>query len=236
MKAGMCNLNLCPKHIPAYYRGEKINMPAFIKTTKTSVGFGISSDEANEDAYINACTISLANDVENKFRKRREELHPWMPLPNVLHISGIGCLVYENKKITETASGTTVIVASTGISVFQYLSILFERRLKYTDIVCTVRAEFDTFFTNISDEFMTIKDMPLIQTQRESADFEPRVLYGTDSGITIGCTDGYAGIKYSGEDCYYVCPINKVSDQMHAIHRLLYRTGSIIIGDRIEEL
>lgn len=211
-------------------------MPAFIKQTNSAIGFGLSKEEAENDAYINSCIIGLSNDKEQRFIKRREELHPWMPLPNVLHISGVGCLVYENRKIKETASGKTIVVAATGNAIFQYIALLFGRKLSYTDIVCVLREELDTFFLNISNEFVPIRDMPIIQTQRESADFIPTVLYRTNAGFIIGCVDNYIGIKYIGEDCFYVMSVSKVSEQVDALYRLLYRTGKILIDDAVEDL
>lgn len=211
-------------------------MLAFMKMAYDSVGYGITEEEATEDAYINSCTRSLNNDVEMRFKNRREELHPWMPLPNMLHISSVGCLVYENKQILETASGNRLVVASTGGSIFRYLANLFGRRLTYTDIVCVLREEIDTFFLNISKEFTPIKDMQIISTQSESYNFSPRALYKTNSNFTIGCDVGYVGIRYQGETNYYVCGVESQAEQINALYRLLYRTGNVLIGDKVVRL
>lgn len=211
-------------------------MPAFIKQTNTSIGFGVTREEAENDAYINACTVDLSNDKEKRFISRRTELHPWMPLSNMLHISGVGCLVYENRKIRETASGKTIVVAATGNAIFRYMSILFGERLSYTDIVCVLREEIDTFFANISNEFVPIGQMPIIQTQRESAGFIPNVLYKTNAGFVIGCVNNYVGIRHIGEDCFYVTEVNKSVEQLDAIYRLLYRTGKVLVDDEVREL
>lgn len=210
-------------------------MPSFIKQTGHSIGFGLTSDEATDDAYVNACILSLANDDKQKFVNRREELHPWMPTANVLHISSIGCLVYKDMKITETRTGKTIMIAATGISIFQYLAALFGTRLSYTDIVCVLREELDTFFQNISTDFVMLKNMSVIQVQRESADFIPDVLYRTNAQFIIGVVEDYVGIKYVGEDCYYVCFIQDSSAVIAALHRLLYRTGNVLVDDRLEE-
>lgn len=211
-------------------------MLAFMKMSYDSVGYGITESEAAEDAYINSCTRSLSNDTEMRFKDRRDELHPWMPLPNMLHISGVGCLVYENKQIRETASGNRVAVASTGGSIFRYLANLFGRKLSYTDIVCVLREEIDTFFLNISKEFIPIKDMQIISTQSESYNFAPKALYKTNSNFIIGCDVGYVGIRYQGESNYYVCSVTSQVEQINALYRLLYRTGSVLIGDRVVRL
>lgn len=211
-------------------------MPVFIKQTASSVGFGITQAEATEDAYNNACMISLSNDSKNKFAERRKALHPWMPLPTMLHISGVGCLYYKDMKITETATNKSVIVAATGTSIFQYLSLLFTNRLTYTDIICVLREEIDTFFQNISEEFIPISSLPIIQTQKETADFIPEAVYSTSYNFVIGCASDKIGIKYSGEDCYYVIQVNSSSEQMDALYRLLYRTGYVLVEDKVIEL
>lgn len=211
-------------------------MPVFIEQKQTAIGFGISRAEAKEDLYNNACMVTLANDTKGVFAKRREELHPWMPLPNMLHISGVGCLLYEDMKITETSTNKTIVVAATGASIFRYLSVLFEDKLSYTDIICVLREEIDTFFLNISEEFTPISSLQVIQVQKESDDFIPSAIYSTSYNFVIGCVEDAIGIKYSGEDCYYVAQVNKSSEQIDSLYRLLYRTGYILVNDKVVEL
>lgn len=211
-------------------------MGAFVRQNYGSVGFGVSVDEAVEDAYINACSVSLSNDSKGIFIKRREEIHPWMPTPHMLHLSGIGCLVYENATIREVASGNEVIVAATNNSLFYYLAELFGTRLSYTDVVCVLRDEIDTFFTNISKDFVPIRSMPIIQVQSETDDFALDVIYRTSADITIGCTESVIGIKFLGEDVYYTCPIESTLQQVGALHRLLYRTGFVLTDEGLQEL
>lgn len=211
-------------------------MGAFVKQQYGSVGFGISAEEAVEDAYINACSTSLDNDTRGIFKSRRQEMHPWMPTPHMLHISGVGCLVYENAVIRETKSNNSLIVAATNNSIFYYLAELFGDRLSYTDIVCVLRNELDTFFTNISKDFITISSMPIIQVQAENDDFLLDVIYRTSKDVMIGCTDSMMGIKFLGEDVYYTCPIESPVQQIGALHRLFYRTGFALVGDELLEL
>lgn len=211
-------------------------MGAFVKQNYGSVGFGVSADEAVEDAYINACSVSLSNDTKGIFTKRRNEIHPWMPTPHMLHLSGIGCLVYENATIRETKSGNEVIVAAADNSMFYYLAELFGTTLSYTDVVCVLRNEIDTFFTNISKDFVPISAMPIIQVQTETDDFALEVVYKTSADMMIGCTDSVIGIKFLGEDVYYTCPIESSKQQIGALHRLLYRTGFVLSDDKLLEL
>lgn len=213
-------------------------MSMFVERRGASVGFGVSAEEAIRDTYINSCTQSLCNDVNNEFTARRKLLSPWMPSANMLHISGVGCLIYKDMMITEVASGNQVYVAATNNSIFYYLSVLFNTKLSYTDIVCVLREELDIFFQNISDSFVPIGDIPPIQVLKESQDFKPNVVYNTDSNFMIGCADGAIGIKHLGEDCFYVCRIKDKTEQLPALHYLLYRTGYVISADgsSIEEL
>lgn len=211
-------------------------MPSYVKQSKHSIGFGLSNEEATADAYVNGCMTSLADDTKGIFIDRRESIRPWMPKSNMLHLSGIGCLLYDNMKITETNTGKQVLVAATGDSIFYYLSELFGNKLSYSDIVCVLREELDTFFMNISDEFVLIEDMPLIQVQQESINFRPTVLYTTKFNFSIGCSETMVGVKWHGEDCYYTAQIDNSTQQITALYRLLYRSGYTIVGDRLLEL
>ncbi len=211
-------------------------MGAFIRQKYNSIGFGVSVDEALEDAYINACSVSLSNDVNGLFTKRRKEIHPWMPTPHMLHLSGIGCLVYDSATIKEMNSGNEVIVAATNNSIFYYLAELFGNVLSYTDIICVLREELDIFFTNISTDFIPISAMPVIQVQSETDDFSLDVLYKTSLDFMIGCTESMIGVKYLGEDVYYTCPIESTLQQIGALHRLLYRTGFVYSNNELLEL
>jgi len=210
-------------------------MPNFIKQLGSSIGFGLTRVEAEEDAYINSCIISLSNDTEQIFKQRREQLKPWMPTPVMVHISGVGCLSYEDGIIAETNSGNRVVVASTGTSIFYYLSELFGKHLSYTDIVCVLREEFDTFFQNISEDFITIQNMDIIQCQQETISFVPTTMYNTSCGFVIGCSDNAIGIKFQGEDSYYISQVEDVNEQIFALHRLMYRTGTSLREKYSEE-
>lgn len=207
-----------------------------IAQTKNSIGFGLSYEEATADAYVNSCMVSLQNDKDGIFTKRRKEISPWMPKANMLHLSGIGCLIYEEMKITETGTGKQVLVATTGDSIFFYLAELFGDKLSYSDIVCVIREEIDAFFTNISNEFILIEDMSLIQVQQESVNFKPDVLYTTEFNFAIGCSEDTIGLKWQGEDCYYTAHIDNTTQQITELYRLLYRSGYIVINGTLKEL
>ena len=71
-------------------------MASYVKQDKHSIGFGLTDNEASADVYVNSCMTSLSNDTKNLFTKRREDIRPWMPKSNMLHLSGIGCLLYDN--------------------------------------------------------------------------------------------------------------------------------------------
>lgn len=215
---------------------EEERMATFIRQSYGSIGFGVSEEEALEDAYINACSVSLSNDLKEMFKKRRESINPWMPTSNMLHLSGIGCLVYSDNVIKEISSGNEIEIDETNNMIFYYLSMLFGDRLSYTDIICVLREEIDIFFTRIKSSFIPIRDMPMIQVTNETNDFYLDVMYRTSEDFIIGCTETMIGIKFLGEDAYYTCPINSISQQKGALYRLLYRTGYVLIGNRLLEI
>lgn len=211
-------------------------MPGYIKQSKHSIGFGLTQEEATIDAYVGSCIPTLLSDTDGRFTERRKELCPWMPTSSMLHISGVGCLVYDDGKITETRSGKQVIVAATGDSIFYYLSTLFGGRLSYTDIVCVLREEIDTFFQNISKDFVSIESMPIIQVQQESVNYKPTVIYTTSFNFVVGCSENIVGLKWHGEDSYYTCNVDNSTQQITTLYRLLYRSGYTIVEDELVEL
>ena len=208
-------------------------MPIHIKQLENSIGFGVTPEDAEVDAYINMCKVSLSNDFKSKYSKKREETHPWLPKPTMLHISGVGCLWYHDTKITETKSSKSLVVSHTGPSIFTYLSELFGSALSYTDIVCTYREEIDAFFMNISKDFIPVKNMPIVQILRESDSFIPEVVYSTRFGFSIGITDNEVGIRFLGEDCYYLIPVASTEFQMDAVYYLLSRAGYALQEGRL---
>lgn len=211
-------------------------MSCYVKQSKRSIGFGTSMIEATDDAYVNSCINDLSMDTNGLFIKRREEICPWMPKSNMLHLSGIGCLVYDKGYITETKTNKKVLVAATGDSIFYYLNELFGAQLSYSDIICTLREEIDTFFKNISKDFVSIADMPIIQVQQESASFQPLAIYTTKFDFVIGCSEQLIGVKWFGDDCYYTVSIDDSTQQITALYRILARCGYTIVDDELIEL
>lgn len=183
-------------------------MRNFIEVSDGFVGFGATREEAIEDCYIAKCIASLSNDTEEKFTKRREELHPWLPMSNLLHISGVGCLMYKDYRIIETKSGRSVSLLRKDGSIFYYMSQLFQDSLSFTDIAVVLRPEIEQFFKNISEEFASIKEYPQIQLLNNDNGFKPIVIYNTSDGIIIGNAGSQIGIKFVGDSHYYVTDVD----------------------------
>ena len=166
-------------------------------TRNNMIGFGSTKEEAENDWYNNNCRQSLSNDVNGIFTNDRDKLSPWLPKDNMLHISTVGCLMYDKNSntITECVTNKSMQVISKGPTVFYYLAHLFGSKLSYTDITVVCREEIDQFFANISSEFTPIKDIPFIKPVNGDYAFDPDIVYSTDAGIVLGVSDSMIGIK-----------------------------------------
>lgn len=188
-------------------------------TEKGAVGFGITEEEARRDLYINLCRNDLSNDVTGEFKARREQLMPWQPLPNMLHISGIGCLIYEDYELRNTKNNKRIIISQYDKSIYYYMTYLFEDELSYTDIAVVIRPELDSLFNYISKDFVLIRDMPDIRTLGEQNGFEPYIIYKFDNGVQIGVDNGCIGIRLEGDELYHAI---EIEDRIGYVHLLVY--------------
>lgn len=209
-------------------------MRNFIVTDAGFLGFGATKEEAQEDVYLNKCVADLRNDDKGLFKERRAQLKPWLPQSNMIHIAGVGCLVYEHGKITNTKTGKIVDVLQYRHSIYQYLINLVGERLSYTDIAIVIRPELDEFFKNISPNFVSIKDMPVIKLLGSINGFEPDVVYILDCDIVVGFTDTMVGIKVVGDELFHVA---EIPDGLYMMPLLAYigcRMGYIFNAEGVK--
>lgn len=183
-------------------------MKNFIEVSNGQVGFGVTREAAKRDLLINKCRQDINEDLTGEFRERRKELHPWLPKDNMLHINGLGCLVYNNYKLTNTKTGKTIPVTQAGKTIYYYMANMFRNELSYTDVTVVLRPELDKLFGNISNEFTLIKDMPYIKLSNRDNGFSPNVVYTTKDGVIIGVGDKEIGMKYIGDDMYHVVELD----------------------------
>ena len=184
-------------------------MRSYIAMKEGSLGFGESKEAAEEDLYINICRQSIQSDTKGEFLKRRQVLKPWLPLENMLHISGIGCLVYENGILRDEKSGRSINITDVNYSTFYYLCSVFQGMLSFTDIAIVLRPEIDIFFRNIDKRFHSLNDFPQIKLLNSLNGFEPTVTYMLDFGILVGVADNMLGIKEQGHELFFTVDMEK---------------------------
>ena len=200
-------------------------MGNFIAAAKGEIGFGIDNEDAQCDLRVNICKRNIQNDETGEFLQRRKKLNPWMPKPNMLHITGIGCLIYENGSLRNTKNSSAVFVREYGPSIYYYLARTLGCSVTYSDIVVVLRPELNTLFGNISTEFMRIEDMPYIKVIDEFNGFKPTTVYKLISGINIGISNDFVGIKRAGDKMYYAVEFNENISLPAILSYVGYRMG-----------
>lgn len=174
----------------------------YVVTRDGCVGFGDDYESAEYDLYLNLCRRDFKYD-KGEFLKRRQELKPWMPRENMLHIAGVGCLVYEDFKLTNTKTGKSVPVNTYKYAICYHLMNLVGDMLSYTDIMIVLRPELDKLFSSISDQFVKLEDMPSIQLLGKVNGFNPDVLYHIGDDIVIGISDTMIGMRTVYEEFFH---------------------------------
>lgn len=190
----------------------------------------MSKEEADNDSYCNMCRKDLQKDKDKKYLTRREKTNMWLPLPNMLQIPGVGCLVYKYPVLTEQKSGRSIVVDKVGKSIFYYVMSLLEGALSYEDITVSFREEIDTFFKNISAEFDNLNDYPIIKCVSTENGFSSGAAYALSNGILIGVSPEYVGVKTLGCEWYYAVDIVPQEALIPAIYYLASRAGIVLSG------
>lgn len=192
------------------------------------LGFGLTRELAERDLQLNKLRHDITLDTTGEFLKRREQLSPWLPKPNMLHMNEIGCLVYENGILYNTKTGIRLNVTRKGNAVFYYLAKLVGTDLSYTDIIVSARPELDRFFQNISPEFKPIEKAPYIMLKNKDNGFIPDVTYVMDSGYAIGIHGDIVGLKAVGDSMYYVTENEYDDPAIMILSYLGYRLDVVI--------
>ena len=198
------------------------------------VGFGSDKSEAKQDLFFNLCRQNIKADKSGKFLRRKKELHPWMPRKNMLHLTGIGCLVYDKYCLTNTATNKTLPVHYYDMAIYYYLAELFSDMLSYTDIAIVLQSEINQFFREISYRFLELEQYPYIEVTDRNSGFNPSIVYSIKNDIVIGVNSTTLGVKFYGSEYYYVVPYKRGEDIMSRISYIGYRMGVIISKSEVK--
>ena len=176
-------------------------MKNYVTVENGFVGFGLSRELAVEDSKWNQLRQASV-EVDDKYKERRKQLHPWLPRPNMLHITGVGCIMTDGQQIWDAANSSKKMLCWK-YSIFYILQSLFPGKLSFEDICFTIREELDTLFSNVSADVVLIKDMPPIRLGDKRNDFTPYVKYFMDDGIVIAFGEKEVGVKRIYEPMYH---------------------------------
>jgi len=194
------------------------------------VGFGLTKEDAENDWYINMCRENIENDTNHRYTARISELSAWLPMSNLLHISGVGCLEYHDGVLLETRSGNSVRVMRKGYSIYSYLTELFGDGLSYEDIAVCVQEPLTRFFRGISEEFYPLREYPSVKVAERNEQFNPEVIYILRNGVTVGSSKDIIGMKLLGDEQYHLLELDLLQNRYDALMYLRYRLG-VTLGE-----
>lgn len=128
------------------------------------VGFGLTQSDAMKDLQFN---IERSGKFSASRLKRREEIHAWLPKPNLIHVTGVGSILYDDNFFINLQTGRKVRARIKPLSHYLCLFSAFDGKLSYEDFTITISPEVNKFLGNISDKFLQLCDFPYIKPVEE---------------------------------------------------------------------
>lgn len=125
------------------------------------VGIGFTPAARKRDWQIKK--DSTLDNLPMEYRSKFLRFRPWSPVADMLHISYVGCLMYNKPMLTNTANGKSVLVNKYGKSMYYYIMKLYGSALSYEDIVVVLRKQLDSFFTGITKAIAPLSQYETIQ-------------------------------------------------------------------------
>ena len=124
------------------------------------VGFGRTPEEAKEELAFNIARQNLDNDPTGIYKKRREQLYSWLPLPNILSIREVLAISYENGFLRNNKTGEQLYIRPTKLAHYLFLFNLMGNDISFSDFTLVIGKEIDNFLANISPIFGKLDDFP----------------------------------------------------------------------------
>lgn len=191
------------------------------------LGFGVDKEDAENDLYINICKRDMSLDSKCLFTKRREDLHPWFPTKNILHICGIGAIMYNGVELVNTKTNKSVAIGGGGPDIYWYLSRVLGDEVSYTDICVCMREEINTLFNSISSKFVPLDEMPYIRIFGSANGFTPDVVYTLHGRYDIGISNSFIGIKRCTDDMYHAVEVENRMTYASMLAYIGYKMGIV---------
>lgn len=124
------------------------------------VGLGITLEEAMASMRF---YIERSGRISAEREIRRKDIHAWLPRPYMLHVKGVGAILYEDNYFKNMKTGRKVRVQIKPLAHYLCLYSAFDGELSFEDFTLTIAPEVNQFLKNISDKFLTLNDFPYIK-------------------------------------------------------------------------
>lgn len=203
-------------------------MARICRTQGSYIGFGEDEEEIERDLYINKCKHDISLDERDLYKGRRNELLPWLPTKNVLHISNVGCLILDLNSVFNHEGKQVEIIESS--NPFRYIAELFGTSVSYEDIIVVLRESIDELFEE--EVYVNrLVDLPIIRLESLNLGFVVETLYQCDQGLLIAITKDAVGLKFVGDEYFHVVDMIEGDDVLSLIAYIGYKIG-IVLSER----
>ena len=122
-------------------------------------GFGRTPDEAFASMQFN---LERSGRLSDHHIQKRKEMHAWLPKPNLLHVTGVGAIVYEKGFLRNLVTGRKVKLLMKPFAHYLCVFSAFDGLISFEDFTLVIAPEVNRFLSNISDKYLTINDFPYI--------------------------------------------------------------------------
>lgn len=123
-------------------------------------GLGLTTEEAMESMRF---YVERSGKLSTVRLERRKEIHPWLPRPNLLHVKGVGAILYRGNSFVNLKTGTEVMVVNKPMAHYLCLYSAFDGEISFEDFTITIAKEVNEFLSNVSGTYLSLNDFPYIK-------------------------------------------------------------------------
>lgn len=124
------------------------------------VGLGLTPEEAMSDMLF---YVERSGRLSTEHLKRKKEIHTWIPNRQLIHVKGVGAVLYNGGVFENLRTGRRVALINKPLSHYLGLYNAFDGLLSFEDFTLTLGAEVDRYLSGIYGGVGTVRDFPYIK-------------------------------------------------------------------------
>lgn len=124
------------------------------------VGLGLTQSEAMESMSF---YVERSGKLTAARLARKKEIHAWLPKPNLLHVKGIGAILYRGNTFLNLRTNREVTVSNKSMSHYLSLFNAFDGYISFEDFTITIADEVNEFLRNVLGVTVKLSEFPYIK-------------------------------------------------------------------------